>query len=86
MGKNQIPYEQNPPLWGHNPYQQGWVPPPGPAYWPQIPFDTQLLFLATLELSDVSWLTNDLIIYSPLFIQVVFQSLKGKRRRIHKPM
>lgn len=64
-GKNQIPYGQSPPLWGHNPYQQGWVPPVGSAYRTQIPFNTELPFLATLELLDVSRLTNDLILPSP---------------------
>ena len=58
-------YGQNPPLWGKYTYQQGWVPPAGPSYWPQIPFDTQLLFLATLEFPNVSRLTNDPIVHSP---------------------
>lgn len=36
----------------------------GPAYQPPMPFNTQLPFLATLELPDVSRLTNDPILHS----------------------
>jgi len=62
-----MPYGQNPPLWGQNPYQQGWVPSTGFAYRPQMPFNTQLSFLATLELPYVSRLMNDPIIHSPYY-------------------
>ena len=64
-GQSQMPYGQNPPLWGQNTYQRGWAPPYGPPYRPPMPFNTQLPFLATLELPDVSRLTNDPILYSP---------------------
>ena len=58
-------YGQNPPLWGQNPYPQGWDPPIGPSYPPPMPFNTQLSFLATLEFPDLSQLTNDPILHLP---------------------
>lgn len=64
-GKNQMPNGKNLPLWGKNPYQQGWVLQSGPAHRPQMTFNTQLSFLATLKLLDVSRLTNDPILHSP---------------------
>lgn len=57
-GKNQMPYRQNP-------YQLGWAPLVGPPYQPQMSFNTQLLFLATLELPNVSRLMNDPIFRLP---------------------
>ena len=60
-----MPYGQNPPLWGQNPYQQGWPPPYETTYRPLMPFNTELPSLATLELSDVSHLMNDPILHSP---------------------
>lgn len=60
-----MPYGKNPPLWGQNPYEQGWALPYGPAYRPPMPFNTQLPFLATLELLDVSHLMNDPILHLP---------------------
>jgi hypothetical protein len=64
-GKIKFPYGQNPPLWGKNPYQQGWNPQFGSPQRPYMPFNPQFPFLATLELPDVSRLTNDPILHSP---------------------
>ena len=59
-----MPYGKNHPLWGQNHYQQGWAPLVRPAYRPPMHFNTQLSFLATLELLDVSPLTNDPMLHS----------------------
>jgi len=70
-GQNQNPYGQNPmgPISsGQNPWGQppvGWNPG-APSYpQPQMSFNPQLPFLATLELLDVSKLTNDPILHNP---------------------
>jgi len=70
-GQNQGPHKQN--LMGSSPSGQSqWGQPlaswnPGtPSYsQPQMPFNPQLPFLATLELPDVSKLTNDPILHHP---------------------
>ena len=50
-------------LWGQLP--PGWNPGAPPYQQPQMPFNPQLPFLATLELPDVSKLTNDPILHNP---------------------
>ena len=62
------PYGQNP--LGQNPWGQGYTQPAwstgiGPYRGHGMPFKPQLHFLATLELSNVSKLTNDLILHNP---------------------
>ena len=80
-------YRQNP--YGQNPYGPGpfgqspWgQPPPG---WnsgitsyprPQMSFNPQLPFLATLELPDVSKLTNDPILHNPYWLPVSNQDTR----------
>ena len=49
MGQKSLPTGMGPPYW--------------PAYRPPMPFNTQLPFLATLKLSNVLCLTNDLILH-----------------------
>lgn len=45
---------------------------------PQIPFNTQSSFLATLELSDVSRIMNDPILHSPYFPLVLSKILSDR--------
>ena len=52
-------------VWRQNPMQTGWNVQTGPYQRPSMTFNTQLLFLATLELPDVSKLTNDPILHNP---------------------
>ena len=59
MGPN--PSGQNP--WGQPP--PGWNPGTPPYQQTQMSFNPQLPFLATLELPDVSKLTNDPILHNP---------------------
>jgi len=65
--QNQVPYRQNPPLWGKNTYQQGWNPQFGSPQRPCMSFSMKLPLLATLELYDVSRLTNDPIFHLPYY-------------------
>ena len=61
------PYGQNPlgkNQWGQSYAQPGWNIGTGPYRGPGMPFNPQLPFLATLELSDVSKLTNDPILHN----------------------
>lgn len=57
------PYDLNPS--GQNPTWTGWNVHTGPYQIPPMNFNTQLPFLAMLELLDVSKLTNDPILHNP---------------------
>ena len=52
-------------MWGQNPARTQWNVNMGPYQRPPMTFNTQLPFLATLELHYVSKLTNDPIIHNP---------------------
>ena len=62
------PYGQNPPgqnIWGLNFSKIGWNVNTGPYQRPPMPFNPQLIVIATLELPDVSKVTNDPILHNP---------------------
>lgn len=62
------PYGQNPlrqNQWGQIYSQPGWSTGTAPYRGPSMPFNPQLHFFATLELSDIYKLTNDLILHNP---------------------
>ena len=68
------PYGQNPlgqNQWGQIYAQLGWSTGTSPYRGPGMPFNPQLSFLATLELPDVSKLTNDPILHNPYWPPVL---------------
>ena len=52
-------------MWAQNVSRLGWNPNASLYQRPAMPFNPQLPFLATLELPDVSKLTNDPILHNP---------------------